>query len=424
MFDFITDSYFWLIASGTGLLGVLSGSIGTFSFLKKESLLGDVIAHSVLPGIALAYILFNSKAIIPLLIGGIIFGWLSTILTAQISRLTKLKPDTTFALILSSFFGLGMMFLSYIQNHPGPNPSGLNHFLFGNAAAITPSEITTILLITILCITLIVLFFKPFSLVCFNPEFAGAIGISVPFYRGFMRFLVILSIAISIQAVGVVMAAALLISPAAAGRMWSNKLSVIVWIGASLGFVSGIFGTLVSYQFSNAPTGPWVVIILSFGALISIFFAPKKGIVALQYQKKRNQKKMDEENILKTLYKLASQTNNEFTPIGIDRLKQQMYLSDGKLKGYLSHLKKSGLLVQKQWSFGLSKTGRAKALKTIRLHRLWELYLTKRLSLPKDHVHNDAEAIEHIITPEIEHYLVKDLGNPTRDPHNSKIPEA
>jgi len=423
MFDFLTDSYFWLIAIGTGLLGVLNGTIGTFSFLRKESLMGDVIAHSVLPGVALAYIFFQSKNLLLLLVGGMVFGWLGSFFTHYLSEKSKLKTDTTFAIILSSFFALGIMLLSYIQQHPGPNPSGLNHFLFGNAASISESEVLTICIIAGLALLAIFRFFVPLRLICFNPDYAETIGVSKRFYTGLLRFLLILSIAISLQTVGVVMAAALLIIPATGARMWTHRLNNMVYIAGLMGAIAGLGGTYMSYHFSKAPTGPWVVIFLSFFAIVSIFFSPTKGVVANYRKKRRNQFKIDTENTVKRWWELMEDTSSKLSAeISICN---QFGFSTGRWKTILRYLAKQNWIVAtSNGGFELSVEGKNKALKIIRLHRLWELYLAKRLSLPTDHVHNDAEAIEHIITPEIEAFLERDLDHPQRDPHNSIIPQV
>ncbi len=407
---------------GTALLSVSASLVGTFAFLQKRSLVGDAVAHAILPGVAIAFIMRGEKDPLWLMLGALMSGWLAIGLMDLIAKRTKLSSDTAIASVLSIFFGFGILLITYIQGQANGTQSGLDQFLFGKAAAMRQRDLLVYGGLALMLLLTVFLFFKEFKLLSFNPDFAQGIGLPIKRLSFLLNSLMVLAIAVGIQAVGVVLMAALLITPSAAARSWTDNLRPMMLIGAAMAAFSALGGSLLSFIAPSMPTGPWIVMSLSLLALISLFFAPKRGLFSRLLQQKAHQRKIRDENILKAIYHYRERFQSE-SPwlLEEDILKVRPFQPEILAKG-LKHLRNRGLVLRNNHQLQLSKKGRKEAKRVVRLHRLWEMYLSKRLRLKPDHIHPNAETMEHIISPEIEAQLLKDLDYPNLDPHQSPIP--
>lgn len=419
-----TDPNVLIVVLGTMILGATAAVVGCFSFLRKRALVGDAIAHSILPGVCLSFMLTGNKNPLYLIIGACISGWLSLIVIDAISRTTKLKSDTAIGIVLSVFFGIGILLLTSIQHSGNAAQAGLDKFLFGKAASLSQDDITVFGVIALVLLGLVFLFYKEFKLISFNVEFAKTIGLPVRFLEFVLATITVLAVAVGIQAVGVVLMAALLITPASGAHFWTNKLGVMILIAMLFGAASGFLGSYISYIAPAMPTGPWIVMCLSLFTIGSIWFAPKKGMFSRFRLQKENKRKILIENVLKLFYHLGEKDENFNAHRTEKELLESRDLKVADLKKGLQLLKKNNWIRKKEATWVITSGGLVAAKRVIRLHRLWEMYLNQRLKLQPDHVHNDAEAIEHIITPELEKQLEKELNYPTKDPHQSIIPYA
>lgn len=411
-----------LILSGCCILGASSGLIGVFSFLQKKALFSDALAHAVLPGVALAFIVSGEKNPLILICGATLSGWLALLSIDYISLKSKIKADTAIGIVLTLFFGVGILCLTAIQKSGSAAQSGLDSFLFGKAASMQQNDVIAFSLFAVVLIALVLLFYKEFKLILFNREFAVSIGLPVRFFDFLISTMNVLAVAIGIQAVGVVLMAALLITPAGAGRFWTDRFSRMLIISAVFGSLSGVAGCIISIVAPGMPTGPWIVVVLTGIAAFSILFAPKKGLLARNRKKRINQNKINRENILKIFYRIGEEKSDFQRARNNEEITNWRNFNAKQLESGLQQLKKLRFIEGRKNDYLLTEAGVAEARRIVRLHRLWELYLTTRLRLPSDHVHQDAEAIEHIITPELEAMLISELQNPSTDPHNSQIP--
>lgn len=291
----LTDYTFQVVALGTGILGLLSGVIGTYATLRKESLLGDALSHAALPGIGIAFLLIQRKELGFLLLGAVISGLLATALIQVMSRQTVVKLDSALSLVLSSFFGLGLVILSAIQNNPNAQQAGLSNFIFGQASAMLASDVKMIASVGVLLLLCVLAFWKEFKVLTFDPMFSQTLTVSSRLIEFILSTLIVVTIILGLESVGVILISALLIGPSIAARQWSNRLGVVVTLAASIGFLSGVGGTLVSSIGRQIPTGPTIVVVLSAFVCLSLFFAPKRGLVARQLLNKKRQKEMIEE---------------------------------------------------------------------------------------------------------------------------------
>lgn len=410
------------VSLGTVILGASAAVVGSFTFLRKRALIGDAIAHAILPGICLAFLVSGTKNYLLLIVGAFISGWISILLVDYISKNSKIKEDTAIGLILSVFFGFGVLLLTYIQQSGNSAQTGLDSFLFGKAASMVQQDVIIFSIISILLVVMVGLFYKELQLISFDENFARSIGLPVKGLIFMLSSLTVLAVVTGIQAVGVVLMAALLITPTAAAKYWSGYLPRILLIAAFIGGFSGFSGTAISYVAPNMPTGPWVVMVLSIIAFISIFFSPKKGIIAKAIIQLKHRQRIQDENIIKTFFQIAEAEESFGEPKTIKMIREKRYYSDKLILKILRRLKRHGYLTQTKEGYFLSSFGQRKAARLVKLHRLWELYLTDYLRIAPDHVHEDADTIEHLITPELEKRLEEKLGYPKVDPHNSKIP--
>ena len=301
----LTDYTLQVVSLGSALLGIVSGVLGSFAVIRKESLLGDAISHAALPGITIAFLLTQTKNTEILLLGALISGLIATLLIFGISNYTRIKFDSALGLILSVFFGAGLVMLTYIQRIPNANQAGLDKFIFGQASTLLLRDVKLIALVGSVLLALVVLFWKEFKIVSFDRAFAESLGFNTERIVLLLSFMIVTSIIIGLQTVGVILMSAMITSPAVAARQWTDKLSVMVILSAVFGAISGIGGTLISSVIPRLPTGPMIVVFISAIVIISLGFAPNRGLVFRYIRYKKNQRNVNREKILINLYELA-----------------------------------------------------------------------------------------------------------------------
>ena len=278
-----------MVLLGTALLGLASGIAGTFAVLRKESLIGDGLSHAALPGVVIAFLLTGIKDIEVLIIGAalssITAAWLITITVEN----SKIKFDGALATILSAFFGLGMVLLTYLQSLNNAGQAGLSKFIFGQAATILARDVYITSAAALIILVLTALFWKELKLISFDVEYAKTLQIPVTFTLILYRSLLIMTIIIGIQSVGAILISSLLIAPAVGARQWTNKLGTMCTLAGLFGMISAMGGTIWSTTVQKLPTGPAIIVILSVIVLLSLIFAPNRGIL-WQYRKNKQSK--------------------------------------------------------------------------------------------------------------------------------------
>ncbi|MFC5190789.1 iron chelate uptake ABC transporter family permease subunit [Algoriphagus aquatilis] len=417
-FTFQDPSITWVVL-GITLLGIGSAYVGTFSFLDKKALLGDAISHAVLPGICLGFILAGEKNPVYIVTGAFLSGALATFLSSWLKKNTKLSEDTIIATILSVFFGIGIVMLTALQKSGNPEIAGLNSFIFGNAIGISETDLMIYGGLSLTIIAVLTLLLKEFRLMVFDPNYGKAIGFPMEAIRFLFNVLMILAVVIGIQAIGVVLMAALLITPGAAARFWTDRLNPLLILAACFSIVSGILGTYISFVLPQMPTGPWVVVFLSLFALLSFMFSPKSGIIFRYFSRKSYLRKTHRDHLMKALYKAKEENKNGLT---IDEIYELYPYQKAQIDQSIKDLLQEGFIAKNESLVNLTPQGISDAMRIVRLHRLWELYLNEFMNIAPDHVHESAEQMEHLITPELEALLEKRLNFPTLDPHQETIP--
>ena len=300
------------VAVGTALLGAVSGALGSFAVLRRQSLLGDAISHAALPGIGLAFLITGSKYPLILMIGAGITGWLATAAVLVITTNSRIKYDGALGLALSVFFGFGLVILTFIQATPDARQAGLDSFLFGQAASLVQRDVTIMAILGGLALSVLVAMWKEFKLISFDSEFARALFLPVRALDLALTTLLVIAIVIGLQTVGVVLMSALIVAPAAAARQWTDRLGVMILLSMAMGACAGVSGALISTGALRLPTGPTIVLCATLLVVISMLVSPKRGVLWRRIRNRARDRQLNLEAVLLDLYALARQHDDLF----------------------------------------------------------------------------------------------------------------
>ncbi len=294
MFDFLFiirfDYTLMVVSIGAALLGAISGALGTYAVLRRQSLLGDAISHASLPGIAIAFILTGSKTPLILVLGAAIAGWIGTLFILSIVRLTRIKYDSALGIVLSTFFGFGLVLLTWIQRQGLANQAGLDTFIFGQAATLLQRDVVTIGVLGGFALLITFLFWKELKLLAFDVGFAASIGLPTRILDIVLTSLLVIAIVIGLQTVGAVLMSAMLVAPAVAARQWTNRLNLMMLLAGCFGACSGVVGTYISSTALGIPTGPTIILCVTLVVVFSIAFAPNRGLLWNSIKQRRNRR--------------------------------------------------------------------------------------------------------------------------------------
>jgi manganese/zinc/iron transport system permease protein len=338
------------VALGSAALGIVSGALGSFAVLRKQSLLGDAISHAALPGVVLAFLLTRSKAPLVLVIGAGLAGWLATLWIITIIKRTRIKEDAALGIVLSVFFGLGMMLLTYTQRLPDARQAGLDQFLFGQAAALLERDVITMAVLGAVALLLMSFFWKEFKLLAFDRDFGHSLGFPMGRLDILLTTLLVIAIVIGLQAVGVVLMSAMVVAPAAAARQWTDRLGVMVILAAFFGALAGVTGTIISTTGQGLSTGPTIVLSASAIVLLSMLFAPNRGLIFRAVQRSFNRRQLRMDAVLGDLYHLASQHEERNHPHSIEVLRAMNFGRGGVLRS-LQEMERRG------WAYKEGESG-------------------------------------------------------------------
>jgi manganese/zinc/iron transport system permease protein len=359
---FLTDHTVQVVALGSLVLGVVSGCLGSFAVLRQQSLLGDAIAHATLPGVGIAFLLTESKNPLVLLIGAAISGWLGTLLVMAITKTTRIKKDAALGIVLSVFFGFGVVMLTVIQKLPTASKAGLDKFLFGNAATLLREDVFTMITLGLIVLGLLYFFWKEFKILSFDYDFAKSLGLPVRRLDIFLTSLIVAAIVIGLQTVGVVLMSAMLVAPAAAARQWTDRLSVMVALASIFGAIAGVGGAVTSSLIPHMPTGPTIVVYISLIVFVSLLFAPNRGLASDWLRSYSNRRAIRLTTMLNNLLVLASTHSDPYHPHDIAALNA---VGQGALSQTMINLKKRGWVVEhpdKRWALTPEGLTQAKRL--------------------------------------------------------------
>jgi len=421
----LSDRGLRLSLIGALLFGAVCGLLGSFIVVRKMALFGDAISHAVLPGVALGFLWSMSKDPVAILIGATLSGLAGSLLVGAIRRTTRIKQDAALGIVLASFFAIGLCLIRIIQNNEGASKiTGLKSYLFGDVAVLDRYDVITMGVVVILTVILFGLLYRPFLAISFDRQFAVSIGFPVRILEALFQMFLAFAIVISLQAVGVVLVSAMLITPAATAYLLVDRMHRMLWIAMGVGMLSAVIGVFLSFLGSNLPTGPFMVLSASSIFTMAYLFSPKYGRFTKWLRYRARVKKVREENSLKSIYKVLESRGLESSGnrVLMKDLSSHRKMSIAGLVKEIKNMQRSGLVKLKGDKVSLTDDGFDKARSIVRNHRLWELYLTNEANYATDHVHDDAEKVEHFLSEEEVSELESYLDYPQEDPHGKPIP--
>ena len=307
MLDLFDDYTLRTVALGSAALGLTSGALGTFAVLRRQSLLGDAISHAALPGVALAFLLTGSKAPLVLVAGAAVAGFLGTLLVMGVTRTTRVKYDSALGIVLSVFFGVGLVLLTFIQRRPDASQAGLDRFLFGQAAGLLQRDLVSMAVLGGIALVAMLLVWKELKLLAFDPDYGASLGVPMRALDVLLTGLLVIAIVVGLQTVGVVLMAAMVIAPFAAARQWSDRLGFTVAVAGAFGALAGIAGAVLSAEAARLPTGPTIVLCASAIVVVSLLFAPRRGLVWREVRGRRDRRRLRLSAVLQDLHALELQ---------------------------------------------------------------------------------------------------------------------
>ncbi|ASP18792.1 manganese transport system membrane protein MntB [Antarctobacter heliothermus] len=286
-----------LVAVGATLLGFAAGAAGTFLFLRKRALVSDAVAHATLPGVGLAFILMVSfggdgRNLLGLLLGSAITAGIGLLAVEWVARRTRLSEDAAIGAVLSVFFGFGIVILTVIQTMGSGRQAGLESFLLGSTAGMLFQDAVVIAVGGSLAVLATWIMRRPMTLVAFDAEYAAANGVNVPAVDRLMMVLVMAVTVIGLKIVGLILIVALLIIPPVTARFWTERSNIVIWYAGALGGLSGYLGAALSASAPDLPTGPIIVLVSAALFVVSLLFAPVRGLAAALLRHRRFQRRV------------------------------------------------------------------------------------------------------------------------------------
>lgn len=378
---------------GSAALGIAAGVVGVFAVLRRRALLGDTLAHSMFPGICLAFMIgsaagWNARSLPLLMSGAALTGGLGALTVRALRRVRRFTDDLAMAIVLAAYFGLGAILLSVIVSGPTGNRAGLDGLLLGQAASMLRQDAITIGVVSGICMIVCIGLFKELRLLCFDDRFAQSAGLPARAIDLVLLAMILLITVVGLQSVGLVLVVAMLIIPASSARLWSDRLWVMSVIAAALGGASAYIGAGLSRVLSDVPTGAAIVLVAGLLFLLSVLLAPRRGVLGNAIQRIRLRLRIASDHVLR--HALERSGSDAQTVIVSDRtgwfLRRLMLIR--------------GLIERRDGDLVLTGSGLNEAKRLTEAHELWERYLELYAGFGADRVHQPADMVEHVLSDE------------------------
>jgi manganese/zinc/iron transport system permease protein len=390
-----------VVVLGVMALGTASGLIGTFLLLRKRALTADALSHATLPGIAVAFMVMvamgsDGKSLGGLLLGAFVFGCIGVLGIVGIRKTTRLKDDAAIGIVLSVLFGLGLCLLRIATELPSGSAAGLSGFIFGKASSMVASDALIMAGVALGIAISTIALRKEWTLLCFDEEFAAVQGWPTLLLDVILMAMVAVVTVIALQSVGLVLAVAMLIIPAACARYWTTKITTMLMASALIGCLSGWLGAVVSALVPRMPTGPIIVLICGFWFVVSFILGPNNGLLIRQLTRRRLNRRISMQHILRAMWEVReSEHTSNFSTEDVLPLRSWNKRTVEQLLRRCSKLHFATREPNASWR--LTEKGSAEASRIVRNHRLWEVYLITYADIAPSHVDRDADMIEHVL---------------------------
>ncbi|MEO0529526.1 MAG: metal ABC transporter permease [Planctomycetota bacterium] len=425
----------WIVAAGV-LSSVAAALLGNFLVLRRMSLLGDAISHAVLPGLAAAFFLTGERSSVPMFIGAVAVGLLTALFTEWVHRYGEVDEGASLGVVFTSLFAIGLVMIVQAADQVDLDPGCV---LYG-AIELTPLDtwevfgqdiprVAVVLSAVLVVNALYVLaFFKELKIAAFDPGLATSSG----FHAGWMHYSLMTLVAVtavaSFEAVGNILVVAMLVAPAAAARLLTNRLGVMVLFSTVIAATSAVLGHVSAiavpawFGFRSTTTAGMMAVAVGCLFTAALVFAPRQGIVAKAWTRTRLALRTLGEDVLGALYRVDERGERR-APVVRSQLRERLHCGKLSLRVVLSGLQRRGLVDSGVEGFYLTDKGEVAARELIRSHRLWESYLVERAGLTADRIHLQAERFEHVTDRAMRDQLDRETSTGTTDPHGQTIPD-
>ncbi|MBT6155947.1 MAG: metal ABC transporter permease [Planctomycetaceae bacterium] len=407
-----------IIFAGTSLLGACAGLVGCFAVLRRRALVGDALAHAALPGVCLAFLVLGYRSLPAMLLGAFVTGIAGIVCISTLRQFTRIKEDAAIGIVLSVFFGAGVVLLRVIMNSVSAgSKAGLETYIYGKTTSIALADVYLIGGAAVGCLAIIVLLYKEFQVVVFDSEFAGVQGWPAFLLDLLLMAMIAFAVVIGLPAVGVVMMAALLIIPAAAARFWTEQLWVMLAMSALMGAAMGAVGTTFSSRFEGLPAGPAIVLCGSVVFLISLLTAPRRGLLARLWSERKFRRRMARQRTLNVLYNVWERSHPEVLSFAMDDVLRRKSWTFDELHSALGALSREGCVsFQPEGRFAMTDHGLQCAAMAARGFRMWELFLTENAEASSGIADFDYRSLEERLPREMIAELEEKLKEEGRYP--------
>ena len=420
-----------VVLLGTVVIGLTAGLLGVYLLLRRRVLIGDAIAHATLPGVAVAFAVTISmgveKSLGFLLLGGFISGALGGATVLALRHLVRVREDAALGIVLSVFFGAGVVLVSVVQQLPGGNAAGLGGFIYGKAASMTSEDVWMAFAVGVVTLAVLVVVHKELKILCFDSELAASQGWPVLLLDSLLIGLVVAVTMIGLRAVGLILMIALLVIPAASARFWTHDLTRLLMISAGVGALSCAIGTLVSAAVDQMPSGATIVLVACGFFSVSFAFGLKRGVVWRLYRQWQMRRDHDFQHLLRATYEVLESRGQlpidgkelkTTDPVSLKDISMQRRWPEGRVRTLVHTMAQADLVVvDPNGDVQLTPRGILKALASVRDHRLLEMYLVEEAEAKVGAADREADYLEHGLEPE---HLAELSG--VLDPDHSPIP--
>ncbi len=359
-----------VVATGAAILGMLAGVVGVTAVLRERTLVADALAHAALPGIALAFLITGAKDPASLLVGAALAGIVGAVMIVGIERTGRIRPDAAIGVVLSGFFSIGIVLISYISSTDNANQAGLSNYLFGQAAGLVERDVNTYAILALVTLALMAISYRPLKATLFDPAFAASLGVPVRALELFMTALLVCAVIVGLRTVGAILMVAMIVVPAAAARQFSFRLATMLPLAGFLGAAVGVTGSLLSTA-SQTPTGPIIVLVGLSVVLLSLAFAPDRGFVWRGRKLRRARRRRLVEGVMVDI-ETSMHAGPPATP-------HELELASGRspreLRRALGDLDRAGLLEHEGDRLVLTEAGAAAAHTVLEQRDLWSAWL-------------------------------------------------
>lgn len=393
-----------VVAAGCAAFGLAAGALGCFVLLRGRALIADTAAHATLPGVAGAFIVaalagWEVRSLPLLLAGAAVTAAAAVLLVGGLTAGGRIRDDAAMALVLSIGFGIGVVLMSVVQSLPVGGQAGLKGFILGQAAGMSAADAYMIALLAVVALLVVAVLFRPLAVLCFDREFAAAVGLNV---RALDLALLGLMLAVTVaglRAVGLILVVALMVIPAVTARLITERLEAMVPIAAVLGALAAWFGAALSAGLPGLPTGATITLVACALFVAALLFAPRRGALAFAWRQAMLSLTVARDHALRVAFEAAER--GPAAPLAWADLGRGAGWSSWQRALLPRWLAAAGWVREAAGRVALTPAGLALARDLTRRHRLWEHYMQAAGGLGPWAAHRAADQVEHTLPPEV-----------------------